>query len=45
MRSFDLGRFVLGGFAVAVTLAVCGGSQPPMLHRRRPSRRGYSSFS
>ena len=45
MRSFDLGRFVLGGFAVAATLVVCGGSQPPMLHRRRPSRKGYSSFS
>jgi hypothetical protein len=30
MKSLDFGRYVLGGFAVAVMLAGCGGSQPPI---------------
>jgi hypothetical protein len=30
MKSLDFGRYVLGGFAVAVMLSGCGGSQPPI---------------
>lgn len=30
MRSFDFGRYMLGGFAFTAMLAGCGGSQPPI---------------
>lgn len=30
MKSIDLGRYALGGFATVAMLAACGGSQPPI---------------